>query len=136
MRLPASIRLTGFPLACVVQSLRAVVLAPNVDVLEVLQPGSKDHFAVNPLRQSTHLQNLQGLLCGALLQLSADWGEVGDSDRSFIAGMPTAHGYTTQPEETTKVQVLPPLALLSALVVFYNIDPVEPFSVLTRVKNG
>jgi hypothetical protein len=46
---------------------------------------------VNPFRQSTHLQILPDVLCGALLQAGADLGRIGGSDRSLIADMPTAH---------------------------------------------
>jgi hypothetical protein len=80
----------------VVQSLHSLALALNTEVLEASLSDSKGHFLVNPFRQSTHLQILQDVLCGALLQPGADAGEVGNSDRSFIADMPTAHVCATQ----------------------------------------
>jgi hypothetical protein len=65
----------------VVQSLHPLALAPKTEVLEASLPDPKVHFVVNPLWQSTHLQILQDVLCGALLQAGADLGRVGDSDR-------------------------------------------------------
>jgi hypothetical protein len=80
----------------VVQSFHPLALASNIEVPVALLPDSKGHFVVIPLRQSSHLQIPQDVLCGGLLQVGTHLGRVGDSDRRFIADMPTAHFCATQ----------------------------------------